>query len=165
MRAEVSQGQAAGFLITITGVLRSCILFALAATLAAPAAWAGPKPPQEFSNDVVSRLLQQVTEGFNTSNQGEVLAPFDRARMQNYARFRDSIRTLFAQYESFRAGYSLRQSWPQGERGVIIVQFELEGTPLGEGSAPLRRSAQLRFEFERGRAGWKIVDVSPRSFF
>ena len=132
--------------------------------LALPALADG-KSPQEFSNDVVSRLLQQVTDGFSTGDRGEVLAAFDRARMRNYAQFRNSIAALFAQYETFRAGYNLRQSWPQGDRGVVIVQFELEGTPQGEGSAPFRRSAQLRFEFERGRAGWKIVDVSPRSFF
>ena len=128
-------------------------------------AMAGEKPPQEYSNAVASQLLQQVTEGFNSSNQGEVLAAFDRARMKDYAQFRGSIRALFAQYENFRAGYNLRQSWPQGERGVVIVEFELEGTTQGEGSAPFRRSAQLRFEFERGRAGWKIVDVAPRAFF
>ena len=143
---------------------RTCLLIAVVATLAAPA-WAGPKSPQEFSNDVVSRLLQQVTEGFNTGNQGEVLAAFDRARMHNYARFRDDIKALFAQYETFRAGYNLRQSWAQEGRGVVIVEFELEATSQEEGSAPFRRSAQLRFEFARARAGWKIVDVSPRSFF
>lgn len=129
------------------------------------AAVAGEKPAQEFSNEVASRLLQQVTEGFNSSNAGEVLAAFDRGRMKNYGQFRDSIAALFAQYESFRAGYNLRQSWPQAGRGVVMVEFELEGTPPGEGSAPFRRSAQLRFEFERGRAGWKIVDVAPRGFF
>ena len=145
-------------------MLRCCILLALTAALAAPA-WAGPKPPQEFSNDVVSRLLQQVTEGFNTGNQGEVLAAFDPARMHNYARFRNNIKALFAQYDTFRAGYNLRQSWTQDGRGVVIVEFELEGTAQDEGSAPFRRSAQLRFEFARGRADWKIVDISPRSFF
>ena len=158
------RGQGTEFLITITGVLRSCILVALVAALVS-AAVAGEKPPPEFSNAVASRLLQQVTEGFNSSNQGEVLAAFDRARMKNYDQFRANIQALFAQYESFRAGYNLRQSWAQGERGVVMVEFELEGTPPGEGSAPFRRSAQLRFEFERGRAGWKIVDVSPREFF
>ena len=139
-------------------------MLALAATLAVPA-WAGPKSPQEFGNDVVSRLLQQVTDGFNTGNPGEVLAAFDHARMRNYARFRDDIKALFAQYDTFRAGYNLRQSWAQDGRGVVIVEFELEGATQDEGSAPFRRSAQLRFEFARARAGWKIVDVSPRSFF
>jgi len=127
----------------------------------------GPQkaPVEEFSNDVVSRLLQQVTQGLITHNQRQMLSAFDPARMKNYAQFRDNLAALFAKYESFRAAYRLRQSWPQGERGVIIADFELEGSPLEEGSPPFRRSAQLRFEFERGRKGWRIVDATPRAFF
>jgi len=155
------------FLFTILGMLRHKLIAAvmLVLTLAWPALAAAAPEPQEFSNDVASRLLQQVTQGFITNNQGQVLAAFDAARMKNYTQFRDDIVTLFAKYESFRAAYRLRQSWPQGQHGVVIVEFELEGTPLNEGVLPFRRSAQLRFEFERGRKGWRIVDVAPRRFF
>jgi hypothetical protein len=114
---------------------------------------------------VASRLLQQVTQGFITNNPGQVLAAFDRAKMRDYSAFRDAIQALFARYDTFRAAYRLRQSWPEVQRGAVIVEFELEGTPLEEGTRPLRRNAQLRFEFERGRQGWRIVAVEPRSFF
>lgn len=125
----------------------------------------GAPPPEEFSDAVASRLLEQVTRGFNANNQRQVLGAFDAARMNQYAEFRDNLAALFARYESFRAAYRLRQAWPQGERGVVIVEFELEATPLEEGAPPFRRSGQLRFEFQRGRAGWRIVDVAPRRFF
>ena len=128
-------------------------------------ALAGSPAPEGFSNDVAARLLEQITRGFITHDAGKVMSAFESARMPGYGGFRDNIQALFAKYESFRAAYRLRQSWPQGERGVVIVEFDLEGEPLEEGAAPLRRSAQLRFEFERGRSGWKIVDVAPRSFF
>lgn len=138
---------------------------ALATTLACPALAGGTPAPQEFSSDVASRLLEQVTRGFITNNQKQVLSSFDAARMKNYAKFRAGIEALFAQYDSFRAGFRLQQSWPQGGRGVVIAEFELEGSPLEEGTKPLHRSAQLRFEFEYGREGWRIVDVAPRFFF
>jgi hypothetical protein len=137
----------------------------LAATLSGPVLADGMPAPQEFSSDVASRLLEQVTRGFITNNQKQVLSSFDAARMKNYAQFRASIEALFAQYDSFRAAYRLRQSWPQGERGVVIAEFELEGRAVEEGAQPLRRSAQLRFEFEYGRGRWRIVDVAPRRFF
>jgi hypothetical protein len=137
----------------------------LLGVLAWPALGDAASEPAQFNNEVASRLLEQVTQGFLTSNQGQVLAAFDAARMKNYGQFRDSIVTLFAKYESFRAAYRLRQSWPQGDRGVVMVEFELEGTPLNEGALPFRRSAQLRFEFQRGRKGWRIVDLAPRAFF
>lgn len=137
----------------------------LAMMLASPALAGGAPVPEEFSPADASRLLQQVTQGFVSDNQGQVLAAFDAARMKNYAQFRDNVAALFDRYQSFRAAFRLRQSWPQGESGVVIAEFDLEGTPLEPGSPPFRRSAQLRFQFERGRAGWKIVDVDPRSFF
>ncbi len=169
-RKRVVEGeQWRSFLITIAGMLRRAVTVALVVLIALgfPAFAGGPQkaPAEEFSNDVVSRLLQQVTQGLITHNQRQMLSAFDPARMKNYAQFRDNLAVLFAKYESFRAAYRLRQSWPQGERGVIIADFELEGSPLEEGSPPFRRSAQLRFEFERGRKGWRIVDATPRAFF
>jgi hypothetical protein len=140
------------------------VLMALCVALAWPAAGRG-EPAEEFSNEVASRLLGQVTQGFVTNNANGVLGAFDAGRMRNYGEFRDRIQALFANYESFRAAYRLRQSWPEGERGVVIVDFELEGQPLEEGAPPLRRNAQLRFEFVHGRNGWKIVEVTPREFF
>jgi hypothetical protein len=145
---------------------RLMLVLALAIAVVFPAMAGGePAPQEDFSDAVAARLLQQVTQGFITNNQGQVLSAFNAARMKNYARFRGNIAALFGQYESFRAAYRLRQSWPQGQRGVVLVDFELEGTPLEEGSPPFRHNSQLRFEFERGREGWKIVDVAPRSFF
>ena len=94
---------------------RNVRALAIALILVWPALAAG-EPAEDFSDAVASRLLQQVTEGFMTSNQGEVLGAFDAARMKNYARFRENIAALFAQYEGFRAAYRLRQSWPQGDR-------------------------------------------------
>ena len=140
------------------------VALAIAATFPAMAG-GKPAPQEDFSDAVAARLLQQVTQGFITNSRGQVLSAFNGARMKDYAQFRENIAALFAQYESFRAAYRLRQSWPEGGRGVVIVDFELEGEPLEEGSPPFRRSAQLRFEFERGSRGWKIVDVAPRSFF
>ncbi len=142
----------------ITAVLAAGLVFPKPAE-------AAPAPNEDFSDAVASQLLTQVTQGFITNNQGRVLAAFNRARMKNYSQFQASIAALFARYAGFRAAYRLRQSWPQGERGVVIVEFDLEGAPLEEGSPPFQRRAQLRFEFERGRAGWRIVDVTPRSFF
>jgi hypothetical protein len=142
------------------------LALALAAAVTFPAmAGDEPAPQGDFSDAVAARLLQQVTQGFITNNRGQVLSAFNAGRMKNYAQFSENIAALFAKYESFRASYRLRQSWPQGQRGVVLVDFELEGTPLEEGSPPFRRSAQLRFEFERAPGGWKIVDVAPRGFF
>jgi hypothetical protein len=56
------------------------------------------------------------------------------------------------------------QATTEGERGIILCDFEMEAIPAGD-APPVRKQDQLRFELERGNKGWKIVDLKPRDFF
>jgi hypothetical protein len=56
------------------------------------------------------------------------------------------------------------QTTVDGTKGVVLAEFDLEEIPVS-GGAPVRRSGQLRFTMASGRQGWKIVEVTPRSFF
>jgi hypothetical protein len=71
---------------------------------------------------------------------------------------------MFERYESFRVHYRIMQSTVEGSKGVVLAEFELEEIPRA-GGTPQRRQGQLKFEMERGRKGWKIVDFNPRGFF
>ena len=52
----------------------------------------------------------------------------------------------------------------ENNKGVVLALFEMEEMPKN-GGTPQRRSQQVRFELERGRKGWRIVDYNPRGFF
>jgi hypothetical protein len=53
----------------------------------------------------------------------------------------------------------------EGQKGIALVEMQMEAEPRqGRGNA-LRRDEQIRFELERGQKGWKIVDFRPRDFF
>jgi len=60
--------------------------------------------------------------------------------------------------------FKILQSSGQGPRGVVLLNFELEETPVGGGPV-VRKSAQVRFELEDGQRGWRIVRFQPREFF
>jgi hypothetical protein len=120
---------------------------------------------ETFSAAVANDLLSQLAEGMESRNSRMALAAFDAGRLSGYQRFADQMDAWFHQNSSFRVYYKVKQTSTESARGIALVEFEYEATPSAEGTSPLRRRTQMRFSFERGAKGWKIVDFSPRSLF
>jgi hypothetical protein len=120
---------------------------------------------ESFSAAVVNDLVYQFAEGMESRNARLTLRGFDRAKFAAYGRFSDQVQAWFRDHSSCRVYYKLRQTSVDGGRGIALVDFEYEAQPNTEGSTPVRRQEQMRFTFERGPQGWKIVDLSPRGFF
>jgi hypothetical protein len=119
----------------------------------------------QFSDDVAAQLLDRIRDGLEGHNPDRMLGVFDPAKFSNYAAFRDQVRALFQKYETFRVSYQIMQSWPNVERGVLLVNFEMEATPRG-GSLPAEhRGGQVRIEIEHVPRGWKLTGLVPRDLF
>jgi hypothetical protein len=121
--------------------------------------------PEVFSDDVARNVLNDLRDGFEGHSQRLVISAFDDEKLDGYLSFEDALQAMFARYDEFRVHFRILQSTVEGPKGVILVDFQLEEVPRGTTSVPQRKSAQVRFELERGRKGWKIVDFSPRGFF
>jgi hypothetical protein len=117
-----------------------------------------------FSQSVANNVLGDLRDGLEGHSQRLMLSAFDADKMEGYLSFEDQIQALFARYDSFRVHYRIAQSTIEGSKGVVLVDFQMEELPRAGGS-PQRREGQIRFEMERGRKGWKIVDFTPRGFF
>ena len=117
-----------------------------------------------FSEAVANSLLNDLRDGLEGHSQRLLLSAFDQNKMEGYLSFEDQIQALFDRYDSFRVHYRITQSTVEGARGVVLADFDLEEIPPS-GGTPQRRRGQLKFEMERGRKGWKIVDFNPRGFF
>ncbi len=117
-----------------------------------------------FSQAVANDVLGQVRDGLEGHSQRLMLGAFDQDKMDGYLSFEDQIQALFNRYDSFRVHYRISNSSVEGGKAVVLVDWEMEEIPRGNGS-PQRRNGQLKFELERGRKGWKIVDVNPRGIF
>jgi hypothetical protein len=150
----------------MNGLRRALTAALLALSMLLAPAWAQAGPPtDDFSaTQVAQGLLNQIGEGLRAYNSRKMLAAFDRDGMQGYLAFQDQVESFFAQYESFRVGIRLVQSSFEQDKGMATVEFRLEGIPR-DGSRAMRREQELTFEFIRTAKGWKIRDVSPRSFF
>ncbi len=118
----------------------------------------------QFSEETAIRLLDQLLQGLQSHNEQEFLSSFDPQFMTNYGEFADQVDVFFTQYENFIGRYHVREGGNDPDHPAVLVQFDLEGQPVVSG-APFRKSAQVRFEFARGKNGWKIVNLTPRGFF
>jgi hypothetical protein len=117
-----------------------------------------------FSQAVANNVLNDIRDGLEGHSQRLLLSAFDQDKMDGYLSFEDQIEALMQRYDSFRVHFRITQSTIEGAKGVVLVDIQMEEIPRS-GGAPLRRNGQLRFEMERGRKGWKIVDFNPRGFF
>ena len=127
---------------------------------------AKPQDPYDsavFSQAIANNVLNDLRDGLEGHSQRLVLSAFDQDKMDGYLSFEDQIEALMQRYDSFRVHFRISQSTIEGAKGVVLVDFELEEIPR-VGGVPIRRSGQVKFEMERGRKGWKIVDFSPRGF-
>jgi hypothetical protein len=128
---------------------------------------ATPQDPYDsavFSQAVANNVLNDLRDGLEGHSQRLVLSAFDQDKMDGYLTFEDQIQAMMQRYDSLRVHFRISQSTIEGPKGVVLVDFEMEEIPRS-GGAPIRRNGQVKFEMERGRKGWKIVDFNPRGFF
>ena len=125
---------------------------------------ADPHDSAVFSQAVANSVLNDLRDGLEGHSQRLVLSVFDQDKMDGYLTFEDQIDAMMQRYDSFRIHFRISQSTIEGPKGVVLVDFQMEEVPR-TGGAPIRRNGQVRFEMERGRKGWKIVDFAPRGFF
>ncbi len=139
-------------------------LVLLAATSAAQQAGPPTPAPAEFSADEATTVLDKIVDGLAAHSASRMLSAFDRQHMEGYPDFADQVRVMFDTFDSFRARYHIRQTAMEGDRGMVLADFELEQTPR-DATVPVRKQAQIRFVFERDDKQWKIVDLVPRELF
>ena len=118
-----------------------------------------------FSDAVAEGVLRQLGNGLQGHNEGRMLSVFDRDAMNGYLNFSDQVGAMFQQYDSFRVHYNIDQATADGTKGVALVDFEMEEIPSSGSVQPVYKHDQIRFEMQRGKKGWMIVDVKPRTFF
>ena len=118
-----------------------------------------------FSTAVANSVLNDIRDGLEGHTQRLMLSAFDADKMDGYLQFEDQIEAFFNKYSTFSVYFRIAQTATDGPKGIALVDIQLEEIPRGSASPPIRKNGQMRFELERGKKGWKIVDFSPRNFF
>jgi hypothetical protein len=132
---------------------------------AAAAVEAAADAPDNFAATQIARkLLRQLQGGLEARNSRQLLAAFDGERMEGYLAFKDQVESFFARYDSFRVYLRVENASVEQDHGQAVALATLEATPRDGGPA-VRRETELSLEFANSNKGWKIVDITPRSFF
>lgn len=121
--------------------------------------------PATFSDAVAQDVLQQLADGLEGHSERLMMSVFDDNKMDGYLSFEDQVEAFFQRYDSFRVHFRIDQATTEGDKGVVLVDIEMEEIPRSGNAQPVRKRDQMRFEMERGKKGWKIVDLRPRTFF
>ena|SRR5581483_11360719 len=124
----------------------------------------GPRQ-REFTERDALHCLQELGDALESHDEGKFLKAFDGGQMPGYPVFRDQVDAAFSQYESFLVSYQLQQVAMQGSYGVLLADFTVDARPAGGTLPDVRKQAQLRLVLEWNNKAWKIVDLSPRTFF
>lgn len=117
-----------------------------------------------FSKGVAEDLLAQIQNGLEGHIYRSMLKAFDDDKMDGYLNFEDQLDRYFQQYSSFRVRFRIANITVEGNRGILLVDADLEQVPNNSGT-PQRKRAQLKFEVENGKKGWKIVYMNNQGFF
>lgn len=118
-----------------------------------------------FNERIANDVLGQIRDGLEGHSRRLMLSAFDSDKMDGYLSFEDQIDAFFERYEAFRIRFRIANVTVEGIKGVVLVDTEMEEIPRGNAAPPQRKRAQLRFELELGRKGWRVVDFRDRSFF
>jgi len=125
---------------------------------------ADPLSASTFSESVAEAVMRRLADALEGHNRKLMLSVFDGDKMNDYAGFEGQVEAFFDHYVSLRVHLRILQTTPAGEKGIILTDIEMELLPGGE-AVPVRKHDEIRLELERGKRGWRIVDIKPRDFF
>jgi len=123
-----------------------------------------PEQKQVFDDHAATKLLFQLTQGLENTNQKQVLAVFDFTHMSDGQRFQQQLISFVSHAESIRLHLNLVKAESGEDKGSAEADIEMEIDPR-RGGVPIRKQARVSFSAQPVTGGWKIVDVQPRRFF
>ena len=126
---------------------------------------ATPTPENNFTVRDAARLLDQIASGLVDHNRKGFLGAFDLDRMTDGRLFEQQITSFLAHTGIIRVHYNEIDTGMEEGKGVASVEFEMDADQRDDNLPPVRKQASLRLVAEKTPAGWKLIDVQPRSFF
>ena len=124
-----------------------------------------PAPVKDVNREIsqMMRDMQFALEGGSSRN---FLQLIDSEKFDDFPRFQDRIERLM-QDDTIRAYFRNANTSPNTAAGKAqtIVDAEMEIGRKNSTTQPQRRRQQLVIDFENTRRGWRITNITPRSYF
>jgi hypothetical protein len=118
-----------------------------------------------YSEQDASKSLGLLKKGAESHDLEQILSAFDSERMDGYLTLEGQADEFVRRYDPVRFYFRILQTSIEGGKGIAMVEIQMEAEPRDSNGVPIRRDQQFRFEFMNGKAGWKIVALTPAQLF
>ena len=114
---------------------------------------------------ILSRVRRDFTYGIEGLSPSGALSLIDRDRFYDYPRFEEELTIFLRSLGEMRIFIREVDVQMSGDRAIMLVDARMRFAGRLDPSRGEERSSQVTFDFERTEAGWRITEISPRSFF
>jgi hypothetical protein len=123
-------------------------------------------PAPDEAQKQIGKLMKEIQFDLEGGSARSFLSRINNAKFDDYPRFEDGVERLMRD-NSLRVNFRSAFTAPPTTEGVAqaAVDATMELVKKDSVAPPSRRNAQVTFDFEWTNRGWKIVNVTPRSFF
>jgi hypothetical protein len=125
---------------------------------------AAPDPKE--AEKQIGRLMKDIQFDLEGGSPRSFLSRIDNAKFDDYPRFESDMERLMRE-NSLRVNFRTAFTAPPTSEGAAqaSVDITMEMVKKDSVAPPQRRNQQVTFDFTWTNRGWKIINITPRSFF
>jgi hypothetical protein len=109
----------------------------------------------------VLRALSDAVEG----NSPRRLRDLMDERFYDFPRFEDQVTDFLRDNAELRMHFRESTAEVKGDKATLIVDADMTYALKASAKAEKKRHERIQFDFVRTATGWKIFEITPRSFF
>jgi hypothetical protein len=119
----------------------------------------------EKEKRTVKRVLRSLQDGFEGKSPRRVTELIDSTIFYDFPRFEDQVTKFLEQSGEMRMYFRESTAEVKGDKATLIVDADMTFSSKTNPSAEQKRRERIQFDFVKTSKGWKIYEISPRTFF
>jgi hypothetical protein len=112
----------------------------------------------------LSKVLRALSDSFEGNSPRRLRELLDET-FYDFPRFEDQVTEFLRQNSELRMFFRESTSELKGDKATLIVDADMTFAVKDTPSVERKRHQRIQFDFVRTAKGWKIYEITPRSFF
>lgn len=124
-----------------------------------------PEVGTKSTREILTRVVRDYKQGLEMLSSTAALKQIDSDRFYDYPRFEENLTSFLRTLGELRLFIREVKIEIKENQALMIVDAEMKFARRDDTGGREERIEQITFYFRRTDAGWKITEISPRSFF
>jgi hypothetical protein len=112
----------------------------------------------------LSRVLRALSDAVEGNSPRRLRDLLDE-RFYDFPRFEDQVTDFLRNNAELRMNFRESTAEVKGDKATLIVDADMTYALKTSTTQEKKRHERIQFDFVRTSAGWKIYEITPRSFF